>query len=43
METAESLGGKVWNLKLDHQGLATWTEPAAASREIEPILALIGR
>jgi len=39
---AESMGGQVWQLNLDREGLKTWSEPKATSEEIRSVLAQIG-
>ncbi len=34
VETAQALGGRVWNFNFDHQGLITWEEPPSSEGEI---------
>jgi galactokinase/mevalonate kinase-like predicted kinase len=37
IQTAESLGGMVWNCQLDALGLLTWEEPSSSPEQIEAI------
>lgn len=42
VKVAESLGGWVWQFKMDEEGLKTWTEPGSTPEELEFIQARIG-
>ncbi len=37
-QTAEALGGRVWNLKLDQTGLSTWQEAPSGPAEVAALL-----
>lgn len=37
VQIAESVGGRVWNFKLDDDGLRTWAEPASSPEEIQAL------
>jgi D-glycero-alpha-D-manno-heptose-7-phosphate kinase len=42
VETAEALGGRVWNFNFDHEGLITWEEPGSDGDEIVALKQLVG-
>jgi D-glycero-alpha-D-manno-heptose-7-phosphate kinase len=42
-ETAQALGGRVWNFNFDHQGLITWEEPGSSEGEIEALSQMVDR
>lgn len=39
IQVAKALGGQIWHLNLDHEGLKTWGEPKATAAEISSLLA----
>lgn len=41
IQIAKSLGGQVWHLNLDREGLKTWIEPRATDEELRSVFARI--